>query len=142
MKIVTKVFIFLISFLVIFSAYAEKIKISSNELLLLSSGVGDDFFHYFINKDEIQYIPKWNGEGEPPLSNSDVTSLVLKKHKKINGNIDSEIKKISLRNKNTNCNAKQECPEVLWYYKVKVKGEKRGTYIVLTNGEFVEPRTK
>ena len=70
----------------------------------------------------------------------EVTSLVLMRHKETYGNIESTIRKVSLSSKRTSCSAKQECPETLWYYKVKVRGEKRATYVVLINGEFVEAR--
>jgi len=142
MNIFTKFFVFSVCFLMLNSAHAIKIRIDKNELLLLSSGVGDELSHYIVNKDKMASIASWDGQGEPALSNSEISSLVLNKHKAINGDIDSEIKKISLKSKNTNCNPEQKCPEVLWYYKVKVKGEKRATYIVLMNGEFVASRKK
>ena len=118
-------------------AYA--LKIGANEILLFSSGVGDKFSHFIISNEKISSVPDWNGVGEPPLSYENVTSLVLDKHKQLNGNIESKIRKISLSSKETYCNSTQKCPKTLWYYKVKVKGEKRATYVVLINGNFVEP---
>jgi len=140
MNIITKSFIFLISLVLAHSVSAAKVSIGKNELLLLSSGVGDDLFHYIVSKDRLNSIPSWNGQGEPRLSDTEATELALKKHKELNGATNSEVKKVSLRSKNTNCSVEQECPEVLWYYKIKVKGEKRASYIVLMNGEFVEPQ--
>jgi hypothetical protein len=135
-----KVLIFSVVFLSAYSAYGAKVKIGVNEMLLLSSGVGDKFFHYILRKDELSSVPSWDGVGEPPLNTKDVTSLVLSKHKKLNGNIESKVKKVSLKSKETFCSPEQKCPKTLWYYKVKVRGEKRATYVVLINGEFVEPR--
>jgi len=122
------------------SANATKISISKSELLLLSSGVGDELFHYVVKKEQLSSIPSWNGQGEPTLSDTEAAALALKKHQELNGKISSEIRKLSLRSKNTNCSAEQNCPEILWYYKIKVKGEKRATYIILMNGEFVTPK--
>ena len=122
-----------------YSAHSERIKVGVNEIHLLSSRVGDTLSNYILNKNNLSSLPSWDGTGEPPLSNSDVTALVLSKHKQLNGNIESKVRKVSLSSKETHCNTEQKCPETLWYYKVKVKGEKRATYIVLINGEFVEP---
>jgi len=85
-------------------------------------------------------VPSWDGVGEAPLSIKAVTSIALSKHKKLNGNVESNIKKVSLSSKETYCSAKQKCPKTLWYYKVKVRGEKRSTYVILMNGKFIDPR--
>jgi hypothetical protein len=137
-KIITKSFAFLAFFIAMHSAYG--VKIAEHEILLLSSGAGDKFLHYIINKDEMHSIPEWDGVGEPPLNSEKATSLALSKHKNLYGNIDSKIRKISLSSKEANCNPTKKCPKVLWYYKIKIKGEKRATYVVLIDGSFVEPR--
>ncbi len=138
---ITKALIFSIITLSAYSAYAVKVKIGVDEIHLLSSGMEDHFVHYIVKKNEIASVPSWDGVGEPPLSNKDVTSLALSKHKELNGDIESKVRKVSLSSKETSCGSTQNCPETLWYYKVKVKGEKRATYIILINGEFIEPRT-
>lgn len=135
-----KLFIFIFALLSAYSAYGARVKVGVDELLLLSSGGSSKFSHYIVNKNTISAVPEWDGTGDPPLGNKEVTSLVLKKHKEKYGNIESKVRKVSLSSKQTDCSAKQVCPETLWYYKVKVKGEKRATYVVLINGEFVKPR--
>ena len=135
-----KIFIFVFALTSAFSAYGAKLKIGVDELLLLSAGGSSEISHYIVDKNNLSAVPSWDGAGDPPLANKAVTSLVLKKHKETHGNIESTIRKVSLSSKRTSCSAKQECPETLWYYKVKVRGEKRATYVVLINGDLVEPR--
>jgi len=121
---------------------ALAIKVKSDELHLFASGSSDGVLHYIVSKKDIANISEWNGTGAPPMSADRATSLVRNEHRKTHGNIDTTIRKISLSSKETYCNLNLQCPKVLWYYKVKVKGDVRATYVLLLNGEFVYPREK
>jgi len=47
---------------------------------------------------------------------------------------------ISLKSKKTHCGKGLECLDTLWYYKTKVKGGKKKTYIILMDGSFVKAK--
>ena len=132
-----KISIFLLFFIV---SSAEAVKISSDEIHLLGSFADGKQINYIIKKKDIANVPEWSGEGEPPLSNDAATELALKEHKNRFGETTDKIKKIKISSKETNCLKEQICPPTLWYYKIKIKGEHKGTYIILMDGQFVDPR--
>jgi len=117
---------------------ANALKVKASELLLFSSLSSNTESHFFLNKKDIQNLPRWDGEGTTPLSADTATAIAIKKHKAKFGK--AKLRSISLKSKKTHCDKSLSCPKKLWYYKAKVKGGKKKTYVVLLDGSFVEPR--
>lgn len=137
MKIFSKV-VLLTLFLFSMSAYAG-IKVKADETLLFISGSSNQTSSYVVKNKTIADLPEWNGDGVAPLSNDDATKLALNKHKEKYGK--AKLRSISLKSKKTHCDKGLDCAERFWYYKVKVKGEKKKTYVILMDGSFVKPKT-
>lgn len=129
----------LLFFLFFITSSAKAVKISSNEIHLLGSFADGKQINYIVKKDDIANVPEWSGEGEPPLSNELATGLALERHKNRFGETAAKIRTIKISNKESNCSKEQTCPKTLWYYKIKVKGERKATYVILMDGKFVEP---
>lgn len=128
----------LVFFIFFIANNAGAVTVTANEIHLLGSFVDGKQVHYIVKKDELADVPEWSGVGEPPLSNGAATDLALKKYQKIFGKDGAKIRKIKISSKTTNCTKEQTCPTTLWYYKVKVKGAQRASYVILMNGQFVD----
>ena len=124
-------------FLLSLNAHAFKISVKSTELLLLTSASSNKASVYKIKKADSNALPEWDGEGTAPLSTEDATDLAKDKHKE--KFTKAELRSISLKSKRTNCFKDLKCPNKVWYYKAKVKGDKRKTYVILMDGSFVKP---
>ena len=136
MKLLSKSVLFLTLFLFSISAFALKVKAS--ELLLFSSYSSNIESHFLIDKKDIANLPAWDGESSVPLSTDAASDLALSKHK--SKFVNAKLRSVSLKSKKTHCDKKLSCPKELWYYKAKVKGGKKKTYVILMDGSFVEPK--
>lgn len=105
---------------------------------MFSSILSKTEIHFFLDKKGISELPAWGGEGSVPLCSDAATALATKKHKDEFGK--AKLRSISLKSKKTRSDRSLSCPEKVWYYKVKVKGDKKRTYAILMNDSFVEPR--
>lgn len=137
MKILSKSV--LVSILFLFSINAYALKVKADELLLLTSMSSNTTSHFVVKNKDIVELPVWDGEGSAPLSIDAATKLAKNKHKE--KFTKAKLKSISLKSKRTHCGKSLSCPKNLWYYKAKVKGGKRKTYIILMDGSFVKPKS-
>ena len=123
--------------------YAESVSIKAGETHLLSSRTSDGkFLHFIVNNKDLARVPDWNGKGKAPLSKKNAKELVNSKYRKIARSEEFKITRISLESQYTNCKSGQGCPELLWYYLVKIKGVKPEVCVVLINGDVVEPKDR
>lgn len=125
--------------LLLISINASALKVKADEMLLLSSMSSNKTSHFVVKNKDIEGLPAWNGEGSAPLSIEAATKLAISKHKEKFSK--AKLKSISLKSKKTHCGKSLSCPKSLWYYKAKVKGKKKKTYIILMDGSFVKPKS-
>ena len=120
------------------SAHAERV--AADELHLFASYADGAALHYVIHEQQVARAPDWSGEGSPPLSQETATSMALAKHRQRFATSDARVRKVGAVGKRTHCSRDVQCPDTLWYYKVKIAGEPAATYVILMDGQFVEPR--
>ena len=138
MKSFSKVVLLTSLLLLSLNSYAFKVK--ADEMVLLISVVENQTSYFVVKNKTIAGLPEWDGDGDgdPPLSSADVTKLAFNKHKE--KYTDAKLRSISLKSKATHCGKGLVCPETLWYYKAKVKGGKKQTYLILMDGSFVKAK--